>query len=131
LHDPEGKALRRRIERRYLSQIVTGCGKAWCANEWCKTGRKNVGLEPLAGGGAGPAMQLVRPLMAEVEGHTKPLHFCVDEGSQKRRKLAEMLAAEGAWSLGWCIAAFEAEGANVDKAREWLQNWAPTKYQHR
>ncbi|KAL9023438.1 MAG: hypothetical protein Q9196_007199, partial [Gyalolechia fulgens] len=31
-YDPEGKQLRRRVERRYLSQFLTGCGKEWCRN---------------------------------------------------------------------------------------------------
>ncbi|PCD32606.1 hypothetical protein AU210_008852 [Fusarium oxysporum f. sp. radicis-cucumerinum] len=34
MHDPEGKALKRRIERRYLGQLMTGCGKSHCANPW-------------------------------------------------------------------------------------------------
>ncbi|KAI4137040.1 MAG: hypothetical protein L6R39_007502, partial [Caloplaca ligustica] len=33
-YDPEGKQLRRRMERRYLSQFLTGCGKVWCRNEY-------------------------------------------------------------------------------------------------
>ena len=49
----------------------------------------------------------------------------------KRRKLAEMLAAEGAWDFEWCVAACEAEGSNLDRAREWLVNWAPVKHQAR
>ncbi|KAH8649363.1 hypothetical protein BX600DRAFT_475002 [Xylariales sp. PMI_506] len=56
-----------------------------------------------------------------------PMHFCVDETNHRRRRLAELMAAENAWDLEWCIAACEAEGPNVDKAREWLLNWAPTR----
>ncbi|KAL8945806.1 MAG: hypothetical protein Q9222_007705, partial [Ikaeria aurantiellina] len=44
-YDPEGKQLRRRVERRYLSQLMTGCGKEWCRNEYCKSGRAHLGLE--------------------------------------------------------------------------------------
>ena len=65
--------------------------------------------------------------------HIMPLHFCVDEASQKRRKLAELLAAETAglsgkdgYSLEWCIGALEAETGDLDAARSWLKNWAPT-----
>ncbi|KAL8870794.1 MAG: hypothetical protein Q9174_003238, partial [Haloplaca sp. 1 TL-2023] len=43
-YDPEGKALKRRVERRYLSQLITGCGKEWCRNEYCKSGRAHMGL---------------------------------------------------------------------------------------
>ena len=130
MHDPEGKALRRRIERRYLTQLLTGCGKKWCVNEWCKTGRGRLGL-PSTGSGTAAALPLVRPFLEQIADHGRPMHFCVDEGSQKRRNLAEMLAAEGAWELEWCVAACEAEGTSLDKAREWLQNWAPSKYQQR
>ncbi|TPX18670.1 uncharacterized protein E0L32_002527 [Thyridium curvatum] len=128
MHDPEGKALRRRIERRYLSQLLTGCGKRWCGNEWCKTGRANMGLEArAASGGTAAMLPLVKPLLAEVGDWTKAMHFCVDEGAQKRRKVAEMLAAEGGWEVEWCVAACEAEGASAEKAREWLVNWAPAR----
>jgi len=126
MHDPEGKALRRRIERKYLSQLMTGCKKAWCANEWCKTGRANLGLDPM-GSSSQTAMPAVKPLVEAVPNLSEPMHFCVDEGSQKRRKLAEMLAGENVFDLEWCIAACEAGSGDLDKAREWLQNWAPTK----
>lgn len=126
MHDPEGKALRRRIERRYLTQLMTGCGKKWCANEWCKTGRKNLGLESKATGAAA-LMADIKPLVQEVDDRSKTMFFCVDEGGQKRRLVADVLAAEGVWELEWCIAAAEAEGPNLDKAREWLRNWAPAK----
>ncbi|KAK4237327.1 hypothetical protein C8A03DRAFT_16120 [Achaetomium macrosporum] len=125
-HDPEGKALRRRIERRYLSQLMTGCGKKWCLNEWCKTGRANQGMDKL-GASAAAALPLVKPLLEEIRDHERPMHFCVDEASQRRRKMAEMLAAEGVWELEWCIAALEAERGNLEKARAWLGDWAPTK----
>ncbi|KAK3985444.1 ubiquitin fusion degradation protein UFD1-domain-containing protein [Cladorrhinum sp. PSN332] len=125
-HDPEGKALRRRIERRYLTQLMTGCGKKWCLNEWCKTGRANAGLES-KGTSASAALPLVKPLLEEIREYSKPMHFCVDEASQRRRKAAEMLAAEGIWSVEWCIAAMEAEGGNLSQARAWLVDWAPPK----
>ncbi|KAK4456495.1 ubiquitin fusion degradation protein UFD1-domain-containing protein [Cladorrhinum samala] len=125
-HDPEGKALRRRIERRYLTQLMTGCGKKWCQNEWCKAGRANLGLES-RGTSAATALPLVKPLLETIKDNTTPMHFCVDEASQRRRKTAEMLAAEGVWSVEWCIAAMEAEGGNLNKARGWLVDWAPSK----
>ncbi|CAN8098013.1 unnamed protein product [Discula destructiva] len=128
MHDPQGTALRRRIERRYLTQLLSGCGKAWCANDaWCKTGRKNSGQAPKAAAAAAALMAEVKPLVAEVDDRSKPMYFCVDEGGQKRRMVAEVLASEGLWDLEWCVAAAESEGPNVDKAREWLRNWAPAK----
>ncbi|KAJ3578644.1 hypothetical protein NPX13_g1925 [Xylaria arbuscula] len=126
LHDPEGKALKRRIERKYLSQMMTGCGKKWCRNEWCKTGRANTGLEA-KGSSAQVVLPMIKPLMDTFRDPGKPMFFCVDESNQRRRTLAEMLASEKAWDPEWCIAACEAEGPNLDKAREWLMNWAPMK----
>jgi len=126
MHDPEGKALRRRIERRYLTQLMTGCGKKWCFNEWCKTGRANRGLEKL-GSSASAALPLVKPLLEGIKDHRQSMHFCVDESTQRKKTMAGLLAAEGVWELEWCIAALEAEGADLTKARGWLNDWAPTK----
>ena len=131
MHDPEGKALRRRIERRYLTQLMTGCGKKWCVNEWCKTGRANKGMEKLGGSGAAAALPLVKPLLEAIGDHKEKMHFCVDEASQRRKKTAEMLAGEGVWELEWCVAALEAEGGNLANARGWLGDWAPTKVRGR
>ncbi|KZL74453.1 ubiquitin fusion degradation protein [Colletotrichum incanum] len=126
MHDPEGKALRRRIERRYLGQLMTGCGKKWCGNEWCRSGRANLGLES-KGTSAQAALPLVKPLVQSISQVEEPMYFCVDEASQRRRKLADMLAGEGVWDFEWCIAACEAASGDLDKAREWLSNWAPTR----
>ncbi|RYP65057.1 hypothetical protein DL771_008478 [Monosporascus sp. 5C6A] len=126
LHDPEGKALRRRVERRYLTQMMRGCGKKWCANPWCKTGRSNANLEA-RGSSAQAVLPLVKPLVESFRDKSEPMYFCVDETNQRRRRLAELLAADGVWDLEWCVAACEAEGANPDRASEWLANWAPTK----
>ena len=126
LHDPEGKALRRRIERRYLTQMMQGCGKKWCENSWCKTGRVNAGLEA-KGSSAQAVLPLIKPLVDYFRDTGVPMHFCVDESNQRRRKLAELLAADSDWDLEWCVAACEAEGPNFDRAEEWLANWAPTK----
>ncbi|KAL6706581.1 hypothetical protein ACN47E_005337 [Coniothyrium glycines] len=134
LHDPEGKALRRRIERRYLSQLLTGCGKTWCRNQYCRTGRKNLGQgdKPVS---TKDGIPIVKPFLEGMDGrgYTMPLHFCVDERTQKSRTLADMLTAEpgiegkGGFGLEWCVAALEAEGGDLDKARNWLKHWAPQR----
>jgi hypothetical protein len=130
MYDPEGKALKRRVERRYLQQLGTGCGKSWCKNEFCKTGRGGVGV------GTKEAVGMVKPFLegllpdSDRQGET-PLHFCVDEQSQKRRGMAELLAAEdggpmgkGGFALEWCVGALEAEKGDLEGARTWLRNWA-------
>ncbi|KFH44077.1 Ubiquitin fusion degradation protein-like protein [Hapsidospora chrysogenum ATCC 11550] len=126
MYDPEGKALRRRIERRYLGQLMTGCGKSHCRNEWCKTGRATLGLEA-KGASAQAALPMVKPLLAVIPDLEQPMYFCVDAANQTRRKVAEMMAAEKAWDLEWCVAAAEAEKGNTDRMRDWLQAWAPRR----
>ncbi|KAJ5659114.1 hypothetical protein N7507_005565 [Penicillium longicatenatum] len=138
-YDPEGKALRRRIERRYLSQMMTGCGKPWCQNEYCKTGKQN---SKSADGSPAPMgvadiMKVTRPLVDAISfnpevPNTSPMYFCTDETGQIRRNLAEMLSAEGsadgkAYALAWCVAGAEAAGGDLEKTREWLAKWAPTQ----
>ena len=131
MHDPDGRALKRRVERRYMTQLLTGCGKAWCANAWCKTGRANQKMAPIEGG-IPAILPRVRPLVADVVGDaghepTKDVFFCVDEEAQKRRAVAELLVAQSGngYDLAWCVAACEAEGADAARAWEWLANWAP------
>lgn len=139
-YDPEGKALRRRVDRRYLSQMMTGCGKPWCQNAYCKTGRQAENSESnskSASLSVAEITKLVRPLVdaINVNGNTPntaPFYFCTDQTGQQRRSLAEMLSAEGAatdgtaYDLAWCIAAVEATGGNMEKASEWLTSFAPT-----
>jgi len=128
MYDPENKALKRRIERKYLTQLTVGCGKSWCRNEYCKTGKKNQGIEGTVS--MKEALSLVKPLLEGLGNEASPLHFCTEESNQKRRVLAELLAAERGlkgerYGLEWCVAALEAEGGDLDKAREWLKAWAP------
>lgn len=117
MYDPDGKALRRRVERKYLTQLLTGCGHAWCRNRFCKLGRlasSGLLLEQPPGsssGGSSSSTPLQPPPMTSKEAlaMTKPLlngpgsswadsalalHFCTDEAAQGRRVLADMLAAE-------------------------------------
>jgi len=138
MHDPEGKAMRRRIERRYLQQLVSGCGKAWCKNEFCKTGRKNLDIRP-ASFVMKDAIPVVKPFLDSLaKGEpNSPLHFCVDDSMQKRKKLADMMAAESdytgnaGYAIEWCLGALEAVSGDLDEARKWLKNWAPTRKEAR
>ncbi|KAJ5681545.1 uncharacterized protein N7477_001485 [Penicillium maclennaniae] len=139
-YDPDGKALRRRIERRYLSQMMTGCGKPWCRNEYCKTGKQKVHPDAATPAAMSVAdiTKLTRPLAEGVNvqpeaSNTAPFYFCTDETGQHRRKLAEMIFAEGptaggkVYDLEWCVAGAEAAGSDLDKTREWLSRWAPAR----
>ncbi|WPG99706.1 Hypothetical protein R9X50_00252500 [Acrodontium crateriforme] len=135
MYDPENKALRRRIERRYIQQLITGCGKFWCRNDYCKTGRKHQDLSTTIT--TKDAIPMVKPFVdgAEKSASESPFHFCVDEGSQRRRTTASMMSAEngdptgrGGYEFEWCLGALEAENGDLDAARQWLKNWAPTRH---
>ncbi|KAL9635906.1 MAG: hypothetical protein Q9164_003173 [Protoblastenia rupestris] len=146
-YDPDGKALRRRVERKYLSQLLTGCQQPWCRNEYCKTGRKHLGLEEEGKTMTSKdAMWLIKPSLENLMNQKTPLQICTDETSQRRRVLADMVAAEKGnggsttkgkgkgkegmdhgYELEWCIAALEVEGGDLDKARGWLKGFAPTR----
>jgi len=126
VHDPDGRALKRRVERRYLTQLLTGCGRAWCRNEFCRTGRKNSGL-PEQGTSTREALPMVKPELEGLGGDTSPLHFCADEMTQQSRILAEQMAAEERYGFDWCLGALEASAGDVNSAREWMTNWALKK----
>ena len=125
-YDPEGTALRRRIERRLLQQLLAGCGKPWCGNaEFCRTARKNgTGFdEVLTAKEALPRVKPVMDLLAKSD--STALRFCVDQAVQQRRLLAEMMAAEGQYELEWCTKALEEVHGDLPKAGDWLKDRAP------
>ena len=146
MYDPDGKALRRRVERKYLTQLLTGCGQNWCRNEYCKNGRRNLGfLQEGQAISSKEALGMIRPTLDGLKDGKVPVHFCTDEASQKRRVLAELVTAEGnaggkgkgkekdglvegsGYELEWCVAALEAAGGDLDRARGWLRDFAPTR----
>ena len=131
-YDPEGKALKRRTERRLLQQVMAGCGKNWCHNtEVCRTGRKNAtGEDQIIT--AKDALPTVRKLL-EIPGGIGPLFFCVDEPSQRRKELAERLAESQEYEVEWWVKGLEETRAGAGdtpedssrRAREWLETRAP------
>lgn len=72
------------------------------------------------------ALPRIKPVLeALAKGETGGLKFCVDEAAQSRRAMAEMVAAEGAYELAWCVKALEEEHNDLGKARSWLNDRAP------
>lgn len=126
-HDPEGKQLRRRVERRLLQQLVSGCGKEWCHNaSWCRTALKNATGEDksVSTRDALPRIKPVLAALATGDGSAE-LSFCVDEPVQSRRVMGEMMSGEGEYELGWCVKGLEECGNDIGKARGWLGDYAP------
>jgi len=151
MYDPDGKALKRRVERKYLTQLLTGCNQSWCRNAFCKTGRKSLGLSPQGQTiGLKEALIMIKPILDSLKDMETPVSFCTDETGQSRRTLADMIAAEGgsgissakgkgkeesgessSYDLEWAVAALEAGGGDLDKGRAWLRDYAPTKAEGR
>jgi phosphoribosyl-ATP pyrophosphohydrolase len=126
--DPDHRGLKRRVERRYLTQLLTGCGNDWCQNPMCKTGKSHTGSEPSTATSR-EALGTIKPILSGLLDFSTPLHFCTDLANQKRRNVAEMLASEPhdatGYRLPWCVAATEAGGGELDGGRDWLEKWAP------
>ncbi|KAJ6257076.1 Ubiquitin fusion degradation protein [Drechslerella dactyloides] len=139
-YDPTGATLSRRAELRYLTQLLRGCGKPGCTNEMCKTGRANrkPPLPAITSKEATPVVKSLVTVDGLQGGYTShPLHFCVDEATQKRKNIAEMLSyaddsdGKGGWAIEWCTKAVEVADAEVsdetelvNKARDWLEKFA-------
>ncbi|KAG0123344.1 ubiquitin fusion degradation protein UFD1-domain-containing protein [Tuber indicum] len=130
-YDPGDIALGRRLERRLIRQAITGCDRVWCRNEMCKTGRANLGIadDPAQGVGVAGVMPLIKKVVQDLKDGGGELGLCVDEGTQKRRHLAERIAVEsvlekdGGWDVSWVVAAVEeVSGAGEEEGaiRAWL-----------
>ncbi|ETN46767.1 uncharacterized protein HMPREF1541_00956 [Cyphellophora europaea CBS 101466] len=126
-YDPEGKALRRRIERRLLQQLMGGCGKSWCHNsDWCRSGYKNAtGQDRIYS--AKDALPVIKPAMdCLAQGDApKSVSFCVDESQQRRTLAANMIGHGSEYASGWVAKAVEETKGDVLAADEWLKERAP------
>lgn len=138
-YDPDGKALKRRVERKYLSQLLTGCGQTFCRNAYCKSGRKNSNQFENEGKiSSKEATAMIKPTLENLRNGTIPLYFCTDEASQGRRAIAEMAAltgldkqSGGSYEVEWIVAALEIEAGDWDRAQQWLKDCAPTRSEAR
>jgi hypothetical protein len=127
-YDPEGKQLRRRVERRLLQQLTGGCGKSWCQNEpWCRTAHKNVSGDDRVYS-IKDALPIVKPVLDGIASqHTdaaSALAFCVDEAQQSRTMAVKVLSQGSDYAPGWVARAIEETKSPFD-ADQWLRDRAP------
>ncbi|ODQ53715.1 UFD1-domain-containing protein [Saitoella complicata NRRL Y-17804] len=74
------------------------------------------------------AAAIVKPIKEALMDISTPLEFCVDEGTTKRRILAEMVLDEDAsYDIEWRIKAIDVEASNVANAQLWLERNAVKK----
>jgi Amino-terminal Zinc-binding domain of ubiquitin ligase E3A len=114
LHDPNYIKLQSRLERKLLTQLLSGCKQAHCSNSpWCAT----------ATGHSIPMVEAMKAVKPQVDGMLGDVefHICVDEVIQRRAFLAGMIAAEGVYSFEWCRKAIEEVKGDLGKARNWLE----------
>lgn len=109
--DPQGAKLRSRIKRRYMAQLMTGCGKSWCRNVKCATCTGNkLDFSQAAANAPAP----------EASVH----HFCVSEVQQQRRNMVDSLECEGDYDVAWLCKAVDVAAGDLSKARSWLSREA-------
>lgn len=108
-HDPDGKLLRSRLERRYVIQLSRGCGNTWCSNQYCASGS---GIKrPMS-----EVMKMVGNLMAQDD-----ICLCVDRTATKK---ATFLDDDSEYSREWRGLAISSCSTEADALR-WLQVNAP------
>jgi Ubiquitin fusion degradation protein UFD1 len=115
LHDPGYRRLQSRLERKLLTQLMSGCGQTHCSNTpYCATAiGRNVGMA-----------EAIKVIQAQVSGMLREdvqFHICVDEVVQRKAFLAGMISAEGVYSMEWARKAVEDARGDLSKARAWLE----------
>ncbi|KAI9363587.1 hypothetical protein BD770DRAFT_195032 [Pilaira anomala] len=126
--DPKNAKLIQRVARKLHSQLTTGCGNAWCRNKICASFTNDPKDATTA---ASLLIPMIKGLPRELaSSNPNPeLYLCVDETTTRKKFLAELLESEseGKYELGWCIKAIETENEDLDRAKSWLNQNAPTK----
>ncbi len=110
--DTDGKKLQMRIQRRYVTQLMTGCKRSSCKNRVCATAT---------------ATNLTYTNAVKKSAETiesGKVWFCVDETTEKRRTSAELLECDGSYELAWCCRAMEEAHGDIEYARRWLEREA-------
>lgn len=108
-NDPDGSRLRARMERKYVLQLSTGCGKSWCTNQYCRTGT-----------GIQRSFKDVLPIVKELL-LMNAFYFCVDQIMAKK---AMFVYEDGVYDRAWRSMAIT-QCSNETEAEEWLQTHAP------
>lgn len=121
MNDPNYTKLRSRLERRLLTQLMSGCGQKHCSNSrYCATAAGH----PT---NMSDAMKVIKPEVLGMLDENSKFYICVDETVQRRAFLAGMIAAEGIYDLEWCKKAVEESKGDLSKARTWLEQNARRK----
>ena len=115
MHDPTYTKLQSRLERKLLTQLMSGCGQSHCSNTpYCATALgRTVSMNE--------ALKVVKPQVDGMLHSTTQFHICVDEAVQRKAFLAGMITAERVYSMEWARKAVEEAKGDLSKARSWLE----------
>jgi hypothetical protein len=126
LDDPARTGLWRRVQRRILLQLLTGCHRIGC---------NNLGVCATAGlAQSDKSKQTLANEMLEVAKTQRRFSFCVNDAMQQKASVASLITSEGVFAESWCKRAADAalspsETASIgtlDAVRAWLRREAPT-----
>jgi hypothetical protein len=114
MYDPNHTKLQSRLERKLLTQLMSGCGQIHCANTpYCATAvGRTVSMSE--------ALKVVKPQVDGMLHSSTQFHICVDEAVQRKAFLAGMISAEGVYGIEWARKAIEEAKGDLSKARTWL-----------
>ncbi|KAG0348758.1 hypothetical protein BG004_004225 [Podila humilis] len=113
--DHKHQKLVQRLARKYHSQLMTGCGNSWCRNMYCATSR---GQQMDATSAATELMVILKDAKIGSSTETGKLWLCVDEGTTRKKVLAQVLFEDmqGQYALEWCVKALENERTDLEAA---------------
>jgi hypothetical protein len=121
MNDPNYVKLRSRLERKLLTQLISGCGQKHCSNSlYCATAAGHTSS-------MSEAMKVVKPQVQGMLDENSKFRICVDETVQRKAFLAGMLSSEGVNDIEWCKKAIEEAKGDLGKARIWLEQNARRK----
>jgi len=114
MYDPNHTKLQSRLERKLLTQLMSGCGQIHCSNTpYCATAvGRTVSMSE--------ALKVVKPQVDGMLHSSTQFHICVDEAVQRKAFLAGMISAEGVYGIEWARKAIEEAKGDLSKARTWL-----------
>ena len=115
MYDPKHTKLQSRLERKLLTQLMSGCRQSHCSNSPNCATAMGTGLS------MSDAMKVVKPQVDGILNESVQFKMCVDEAVQRKTFLAEMIAAEGVYGLEYCRKGIEEGKGDLSKARTWLE----------
>ena len=108
MYDPKHTKLQSRLERKLLTQLMSGCRQSHCSNSPNCATAMGTGLS------MSDAMKVVKPQVDGILNESVQFKMCVDEAVQRKTFL-------GVYGLEYCRKGIEEGKGDLSKARTWLE----------